>query len=180
MGRLGILAPFPFWHLLDLSPLASYMQVLPLAWSHVPNLGPGHLTAGLPLPFLLTTPASCISTLQSNTLLLILSSFLVIQFRLLFSLKIPQQFPILIFFIFAFQFLNDQNLSSVHPYQTCLFKWECWQIQQRICIEKNQPFCNWKLSVSQVGILSCGKISIPKQFVRFFHSFYLNVKEEEF
>lgn len=65
MGRLGILAPFPFWHLLDLSSLASYMQVLPLAWSHVPNLGPGHLTAGLPLPFLLTIPASCISTLQS-------------------------------------------------------------------------------------------------------------------
>lgn len=32
----------------------------------------------------------------------------------------------------------------------------------------------------QFGILSNGKMSVLKQFVRVFHSFYLNVKEQEF
>lgn len=88
MGCLGILAPFPFWHLLDLSSLASFIQVLPLPSSPVPNRGPGQFTAGLPLPFLPTIPACAfLLSTQPNTFLRILSSFLIISVHVVLLFK---------------------------------------------------------------------------------------------
>ena len=108
MGRLRILALFPFWHLLDLSSLASYLQVVPLSWSHVPNPSSGHLTAGPHLPFLQTIPASCISTFQwakYSPARIIFIACHSVHVALLF--KNPSAISHPYFLIFGLQFLND-------------------------------------------------------------------------
>lgn len=108
MGRLRILALFPFWHLLDLSSLASYLQVVPLSWSHVPNPSSGHLTAGPHLPFLQTIPASCVSTFQwakYSPARIIFIACHSVHVALLF--KNPSAISHPYFLIFGLQFLND-------------------------------------------------------------------------
>ena len=108
MGRLRILALFPFWHLLDLSSLANYLQVVPLSWSHVPNPSSGHLTAGPHLPLLQTIPASCISTFQwakYSPARIIFIACHSVHVALLF--KNPSAISHPYFLIFGLQFLND-------------------------------------------------------------------------
>lgn len=142
MGRLRILALFPFWHLLDLSSLASSLQVVPPSWSHEPNPSPGHLTAGPHLPFLQTIPASCISTFQSakysparTIFIACLSVYVALLFRNPSAISRPY------FLIFGLQFLND--LWTCHWF--ILSKLVCSsgnanKFSRELCIEKNQPF----------------------------------------
>lgn len=184
MGRLRILALFPFWHLLDLSSLASYLQVVPLSWSHVPNPSSGHLTAGPHLPFPQTIPASCISTFQSakhSPARIIFIACHSVHVALLF--KNPSAISHPYFLIFGLQFLSDL--------------WTChWFILSKLIyssriLTNSAENMHWekpallnsrglKISVSQFGILSCGKMSILKQFVIFFSSFFILRSKKNF
>lgn len=136
MGRLGMLAPFPFSHLLDLSSLASYVQVLPLPLSPVPDLAlvisqldyrylPSYKPCLLYLSFPIHLRLSCSDYLQ----------FLVIQFLILISLKISQQFPILIFIKVTFLFLV---FSSSRAQICCLFILTNWSIQVGILTDPTE------------------------------------------
>lgn len=49
-------------------------------------------------------------------------------------------FFIVSFLILGFKFLNDQNLLSVHPHKLSIYMGILTN-PQRICVEKNQPFC---------------------------------------
>lgn len=125
MGRLGMLAPFPFSHLLDLSSLASYVQVLPLPLSPVPDLA--LVISQLDYRYLPSyKPCLYLSfSLLSNppkTFLLRLSSISchsVPDTRFFKNLSaIPHTyFHKSHFLVFGFQFLKGPNLLSLYSHQ---------------------------------------------------------------
>lgn len=131
-----------------------------------------------------TIPASCISTFQSakhSPAHIIFIACHSVPVALLF--KNPSAISHPYFLIFGLEFLSDL--------------WTChWFILSKLIyssriLTNSAENMHWekpallnsrglKISVSQFGILSCGKMSILKQFVIFFSSFFILRSKKKF